>query len=176
MKGSSNGTSVNGKPVKEQELRSGDEIEIAAVAARLRAHPDAGDVEVLGRPDPEWGQEVVAFLSEYHELPRDVFLPHLFTHDDTAAAHHLFRVAAGLDSIPGGGGEILVQRVRDLVAKKKAVFAVGLEDRSLIKYHKLCEVVRNGPTEWNESEVGLRFLYDLESQRQGVVRQIYSSP
>jgi cyclic dehypoxanthinyl futalosine synthase len=28
--------------------------------------------------------------------------------------------AAGLDSIPGGGGEILVQRVRDLVAPKKA--------------------------------------------------------
>src|SRR5216117_2935719 len=27
---------------------------------------------------------------------------------------------AGLDSIPGGGGEILVQRVRDIVAKKKA--------------------------------------------------------
>ena len=27
---------------------------------------------------------------------------------------------AGLDSIPGGGGEILVQRVRDLVAHKKA--------------------------------------------------------
>jgi cyclic dehypoxanthinyl futalosine synthase len=27
---------------------------------------------------------------------------------------------AGLDSIPGGGGEILVQRVRDEVAKKKA--------------------------------------------------------
>lgn len=32
----------------------------------------------------------------------------------------------------------------DLVAKKHAVFATGLEDRSLIKYHKLCEVVRNG--------------------------------
>lgn len=32
----------------------------------------------------------------------------------------------------------------DLVAQKKAVFATGLEDRSLIKYHKLCEVVRNG--------------------------------
>ncbi len=28
--------------------------------------------------------------------------------------------AAGLDSIPGGGGEILVQRVRDIVARKKA--------------------------------------------------------
>src|SRR2546429_9704565 len=29
-------------------------------------------------------------------------------------------MAAGLDSIPGGGGEILVQEVRDRVAKKKA--------------------------------------------------------
>jgi cyclic dehypoxanthinyl futalosine synthase len=29
-------------------------------------------------------------------------------------------VAAGLDSVPGGGGEILVQEVRDKVAKKKA--------------------------------------------------------
>ncbi|MDP3910502.1 MAG: cyclic dehypoxanthinyl futalosine synthase [Gemmatimonadales bacterium] len=29
-------------------------------------------------------------------------------------------VAAGLDSIPGGGGEILVQEIRDQVAKKKA--------------------------------------------------------
>src|SRR5437764_792790 len=29
-------------------------------------------------------------------------------------------VAAGLDSVPGGGGEILVQDVRDRVAKKKA--------------------------------------------------------
>src|SRR5437879_13044451 len=29
-------------------------------------------------------------------------------------------MAAGLDSIPGGGGEILVQEIRDQVAKKKA--------------------------------------------------------
>src|SRR5581483_3763361 len=29
-------------------------------------------------------------------------------------------VSAGLDSIPGGGGEILVQNIRDQVAKKKA--------------------------------------------------------
>ncbi len=35
---------------------------------------------------------------------------------------HVIRelVAAGLDSIPGGGGEILVQEIRDRVAKKKA--------------------------------------------------------
>ena len=32
----------------------------------------------------------------------------------------------------------------DLVAKKKAVYQVGLEDRSVIQYHKLAEWVRNG--------------------------------
>lgn len=32
----------------------------------------------------------------------------------------------------------------DAVAKRRAVFATGLEDRSLIHYHKLAEVVRNG--------------------------------
>lgn len=32
----------------------------------------------------------------------------------------------------------------DAVAQRKAVFATGLEDRSVIHYHKLAEVVRNG--------------------------------
>lgn len=32
----------------------------------------------------------------------------------------------------------------ELVAKKKAVYQVGLEDRSVIQYHKLAEWVRNG--------------------------------
>jgi myo-inositol 2-dehydrogenase / D-chiro-inositol 1-dehydrogenase len=32
----------------------------------------------------------------------------------------------------------------DLVEKRKAVYQVGLEDRSLVHYHKLAEIVRNG--------------------------------
>jgi predicted dehydrogenase len=36
------------------------------------------------------------------------------------------------------------RQLADSVAAKKAVFATGLEDRSLIHYHKLAEVVRNG--------------------------------
>lgn len=49
--------------VDDMVISGGVKVPVAAVAARLRAHPEAGEVEVLGLPDPEWGQEVVAFLT-----------------------------------------------------------------------------------------------------------------
>jgi O-succinylbenzoic acid--CoA ligase len=43
-------------------ITGGVNVAPLAVEAALRAHPDIADAVVLGRPDPEWGQRVVAVV------------------------------------------------------------------------------------------------------------------
>jgi len=90
-----------------------------------------GGVQILiqGGHNPyipfEWYLDLLRYIKAYHPIhihgfsPSEVdFFAKLFRMEAREVIRELQR--AGLDSIPGGGGEILVQRVRDQVAKKKA--------------------------------------------------------
>ena len=90
-----------------------------------------GGVQILiqGGHNPyipfEWYLDLLRYIKRNHPIhihgfsPSEVdFFAKLFRIDAREVIRELR--AAGLDSIPGGGGEILVQRVRDIVAKKKA--------------------------------------------------------
>ncbi len=77
-----------------------------------------GPVEAA--PDVETLSE---FLADFHRLRRDAFAGHLVGYQDEAVVGHLFRVAASLESLVLGEGQILGQvreAYRSAVARKAA--------------------------------------------------------
>jgi glutamyl-tRNA reductase len=52
---------------------------------------------------------IAEFLAEIHGVPADDIRPHLYEHADEAAVRHVFRVAAGLDSVVIGEAQIAGQ-------------------------------------------------------------------
>jgi len=69
-------------------------------------------------------EELVTFLSDYHHVPAQAFQPHLFALENSAAVAHLFRVAAGLDSLVVGEPQILGQ-VKEAWAVARSAGTLG---------------------------------------------------
>ena len=114
------GVSHRTAPVELRERLDFSSRDLGAAIEALALRPSAAETVVLSTcnrseiyvvsGDPARArEEVTGFLSEYHRLPESVFTPHLFSHDSEAAVRHLFRVAAGLDSIVVGEPQILGQ-------------------------------------------------------------------
>jgi acyl-CoA synthetase (AMP-forming)/AMP-acid ligase II len=94
-------------------VSGGEKVWPDRVESALREHPDVGDVAVSGRPDPEWGHRVVAWV-----VPRTGAAPveldglRRFA-SSTLAPHELPREVAIVDTIPRTpSGKVVRRRLR----------------------------------------------------------------
>jgi glutamyl-tRNA reductase len=94
-------------------VRSGEGV-IVSTCNRVEIYTEADSDEAAR-------DEVAAFLSEYHGISRERLESHLYARSDADVARHLFRVAAGLDSLVVGEPQILgqVKSAYELAADKQ---------------------------------------------------------
>ncbi len=115
-------------------------------------------VEALGvTPDMEKGVwQIKRFLSDFHSIPLETLDEHLYSHCGHDAVKHLFRVAAGLDSMVMGEPQILGQ-VKDSYGHAVQFNAAGVVVNKL--YHKAFQVAKRIRTETKigESAVSVSF-------------------
>ncbi len=127
-----------------KELKGSDqvlEVSILSTCNRL-------EIYTLVR-DPSLGVSAVnSFLSDYSGLPEETLSPHLFTFHQEDAVEHLMRVAAGLDSLVLGEGQILSQ--------VKKMVRLGQEHQSLgpILNRLLTQAVSTGKRVRSETNLG----------------------
>ncbi len=95
-------------------VRSGEGV-IVSTCNRVEIYTETENGEQEAR------DEVAAFVSEFHGVPRDRLHAHLYARSDAEVARHLFRVASGLDSLVVGEPQILgqVKDAYELAAEKQ---------------------------------------------------------
>jgi len=129
------GVSHRTAPIDLRERLDFSSRDLSAAAEAIAARPSMSESVVLSTcnrseiyvasSDPAIArEELVAFLSDYHHVAAQLFQPHLFALENSAAVAHLFRVAAGLDSLVVGEPQILGQ-VKDAYQVAAAKRCVG---------------------------------------------------
>ncbi len=90
---------------------------VSALASRLRSSEGVivstcNRVEIyteMQNGEQEARDEIAAFVSDFHGIPRDRLDSYFYARSDAEVARHLFRVASGLDSLVIGEPQILGQ-------------------------------------------------------------------
>jgi glutamyl-tRNA reductase len=93
-----------GSALDELGVRYDCEAVILSTCNRVELYLARADTPVM--PD---GDLIAEFLEEFHDLPRSELRRHLYQHLHADAVGHLFRVAASLDSLIVGEGQIASQ-------------------------------------------------------------------
>ncbi|MCX5940384.1 MAG: glutamyl-tRNA reductase [Cyanobium sp. LacPavin_0818_WC50_MAG_67_9] len=127
-----------------QQLRSDDQVLEASILSTCNRL----EIYTLLR-NPEQGISAVgSFLSQHSGLAVEELTPHLFTFHHEDAISHLLRVAAGLDSLVLGEGQILSQ--------VKKMVRLGQEHRSVgpILNRLLTQAVSTGKRVRTETNLG----------------------
>jgi glutamyl-tRNA reductase len=153
------GLSHRTAPVEVRERLSIPEQSMEGSLQQLRADEQVLEASILSTCNrleiytllrhPEQGVEAVgAFLSQVSGLELQHLSPHLFTLHHADAVDHLLRVAAGLDSLVLGEGQILSQ--------VKKMVRLGQEHRSVgpILNRLLTQAVSTGKRVRTETNLG----------------------
>jgi glutamyl-tRNA reductase len=133
------GLSHRTAPVELRECvdfaRGGLEQALTALAARgigremvVLSTCNRAEIYAVGDTDATV-ERVSRFFSEYHSLPHDEMASHLYVRSGAEAARHLFRVAAGLDSLVVGEPQILGQVKAAYSAAHEGRFTAALMNR-----------------------------------------------
>jgi len=153
------GLSHRTAPVEIRERLSIAEQSMEDSLQRLRSSDDVLEASILSTCNrleiytllrhPEQGVSAVGnFLSTHSGLELEQLTPHLFTYHHEDAIEHLMRVAAGLDSLVLGEGQILSQ--------VKKMVRLGQEHRSIgpILNRLLNQAVSTGKRVRSETNLG----------------------
>ncbi len=79
-------------------------VEVAILSTCNRS-----EIYTMCETPPQQRQALAAFMSSYHDVQESELGPYLYDRQDSDAARHLFRIAAGLDSLVVGEPQILGQ-------------------------------------------------------------------
>jgi glutamyl-tRNA reductase len=133
------GLSHRSAPVELRESvdfsRGGVEAALAALASRgagreLVVLSTCNRAEIYAVAETDAAVDSVGqFFSEYHEIAHARMAQHLYVHRGADAARHLFRVAAGLDSLVIGEPQILGQVKTAYAVASDGQFTAALTNR-----------------------------------------------